>query len=183
MLEHTDHALWFNRIAPPKVAPDGTFVAEGMMPGRYRATASVHGAPQWILESIVVGGRDVTDVGLESTSGAPVEAVFTFTDVTSGLSGVLQNASGLPAPEYYVAVFAADESLWSSSRRLSFARPDTSGRYTFAGLPPGDYRLAVTTDMEKADLTDIAFLRALVPESLALTIAAGEQKKLDVRVK
>jgi uncharacterized protein (DUF2141 family) len=109
--------------------------------------------------------------------------VVTFTDEATELSGVVQNTDGHPAPEYFVAVFAADEKLWESSRRIRMARPDVNGRYVFTGLAPGTYRLAVTTDLAAADLTDVSFIRALVPASLDVTLGVNEKKTLDVRVK
>jgi protocatechuate 3,4-dioxygenase beta subunit len=183
---HTDHALQFNRISPPKVASDGTFTVEGLMPGKYRASATVRapaGGMPWTLASITAGGVDVTDSGIDVSQGVARDIVVTFTDEATELSGVVQNTDGHPAPDYFVAVFAADEKLWESSRRIRMARPDVNGRYVFTGLAPGTYRLAVTTDLAAADLTDVSFIRALVPASLDVTLGVNEKKTLDVRVK
>lgn len=182
-VEHVERALAFNRVASPTIAPDGSFALTGMMPGRHRASASVRSNAQWVLESIKVGDRDVTDEGFVVREGAPVEAEFIFTTAKTELTGVLQHADSSPAPEYFVAAFAADEALWSSPRRLGFTRPDINGRYTFSGLPPGSYRLAVTTDMERADLGDVAFIRALLPGALEVTLTSGEKRVLDLAVK
>ncbi len=183
---HTDHALQFNRINPPRVSADNAFTVEGLMPGKYRGSATVRVAPgsvAWTLASITIGDKDVTDSGFDMNDSAANQMVVTFTDETTELSGLLLNTDGRPAPEYFVAVFANDEKLWESSRRIKMVRPDVNGRYVFAGLAPGAYRLAVTTDMEANDLTDVLFIRALLPASLEVMLGPNEKKTLDIRVK
>ena len=85
------------------------------------------------------------------SGSAANQMVVTFTDETTELSGMLLNANERPAPEYFVAVFANDEKLWESSLQIKMVRPDVNGRYVFAALVPGAYRLAVTTDMGSND--------------------------------
>ena len=47
-------------------------------------------------------------------------------------------------------VVAADSRYWiPGSRRIGTSRPATDGRYSFRSLPPGDYVLAVVTDLEQ----------------------------------
>jgi hypothetical protein len=56
-----------------------------------------------------------------------------------------------------------------------------AGRYRFANLPPGNYRLAAT-DLVPEDLRDNAALEALAAQSTAVTLALGEQKTFDLRL-
>jgi len=83
-----------------------------------------------------------------------------------------------------VVAFSADERFWTpQSRRVQAARPATDGRFAFRALPPGDYRLVAVTDVEPGQWFDPAFLRQLVGGSVPLSIADGERKVQDLRVR
>ena len=165
------------------VSADGTFRVTGILPGRYVPTVTT-AAPikGWQLESAIVSGRDVLDHGLEIDSD-DVSAVLTFTNRLTELAGSLQTPAGQPATEYYVIVFPSDRDLWRPrARRVQTTRPDTAGRFTFVGLPAGDYQIAALTDVEPDEWNDPNFLAALLPASIKLSLQAGERKTQDLRI-
>jgi protocatechuate 3,4-dioxygenase beta subunit len=166
----------------------GAFTITGVTPGRYRVTASVPnpapaGQPAWSVRSVVLGGRDVTDVPIDIAPGDAPSMTVIFTDQVSELSGMLTTASGQPATDYFVIALPADRQYWlQQSRRIASARPDTSGRYVFRGLPAGEYRIAVTTDLVSGDLSDAAALDQLAAQSTPVTLGLGEKKTLSIKV-
>jgi len=108
--------------------------------------------------------------------------VVTFTDRVSELTGTITGPDGAPETDYFVIAMPANRDMWLPlSRRIVSTRPDRAGRYTFRNLPPGDYRIAVTTDLVTQDLQDAATLSALVEQSLPVTVVLGERRTLDVR--
>ena len=52
-----------------------------------------------------------------------------------------------------------------------------------AGLPAGTYHLVVFPGAEPDDLTDAAFLQSLVAGALTLTLAPGEEARLNLRAR
>jgi hypothetical protein len=173
--------------SPPSVNPqaDGTFAIEGVAPGSYQFGAAFQTDVnrQWWLRSAMLDDRDLLDepliVRLEDLSGI----VVTYTDRRTELTGVLQNAGGLPAPEYFVVAFPADRGLWQSgSRRFKSARPATDGRFTMMEVPAGSYLLAALTDFEAEDFEDREFLEELAKQSIPITVPAGERTMQDVRI-
>ena len=122
--------------------------------GRYRVTAS--GAGSWILSSVSVQGREALDFPLEVRSGEDIGGVtVTFTDRSTTLDGLLQDAGGQPAASYTVVVFADDNRYRTPmSRRIQATRPATDGRFSFKNLPPGEYRLAAVIDPEPGQWFD-----------------------------
>src|SRR4030095_1844881 len=99
------------------------------------------------------------------------------------LTGTLLTADDKPAGGYYVVVFADDPAMWTQgSRRVPApARSSTDGRYAFTGLPAGTYRLAALTSVDANELADPAFLAALKPTSISVTIGDGETVTQDVK--
>ena len=84
-----------------------------------------------------------------------------------------------------VVVFPDDDAQWTyQSRFIRTARPDTSGRFEIAGLPAGDgYRVVALQGLEDGQATDPEFLATLRDRSERLTLAEGESKSLDLRLR
>jgi hypothetical protein len=185
-------------IAAPSVSPsdaNGTFQIARVTPGRY-----VLGGPlffgatdasvTWTLKSVVVDGRDVTDLPFDIDGEAPPrEIVVTYGDGWQEIQGRLQHASGAPAPGFVVVAFPADRAYWiAGSRRIVTAASGTGGEFTLGGpgpltLPPGDYLVAVVPDLERDEQFDRAFLSALAPAAVRVSLQPGERKQQDLRIK
>ncbi len=173
-----------------QVDPAGKFTVTGVTPGRYRLNGLAP-SPQgtgpgqaWTLKSAIVKGRDALDFPIEIGPGEEIaDAVLTFTDATQQVSGVLQDPSGRPAPDYTIVVFAADNKYWTpQSRRIRTARPATDGRFTVTNLPAGEYRIAALVDIAPNEANDPSFLQQLVAASYQFTLGEGERKVQDLRI-
>ncbi|MSO50009.1 MAG: carboxypeptidase regulatory-like domain-containing protein [Acidobacteria bacterium] len=167
-----------------QISASGGVSIKGVPPGRYRVNATFN-TPEanWILKSAVIKGKDALDTALELAAGDTItDAVFTFTNRTQALTGTLQDASKRPAPDYTVVLFPADRALWGSTRRVRSTRPGTGGKFAFANLPAGAYRIAAVTDIGAEELRDPALLEELAAASIAFTIADGEKKVQDLRI-
>jgi len=188
-----------NLMTPRQMGPlsattgaDGTFTIAGIDPGRYQMRVSLlnqppaRTGPSWQLKSAVINGKDVSDALLDLALGEKLsDVVVTFTDHPSSLSGTLQDATGRVAPGYYVVVFSTDKSFWrAGARRLPDpARVATDGAFRFTNLPAGTYHLVALTEVSQSDLYDEAFLEALKPSALLITLAEGEQKTQSLIIK
>jgi Carboxypeptidase regulatory-like domain len=188
-----------NLTAPRQMGPlsattaaDGTFTIAGIDPGRYQMRVSLLNrppagtGPSWQLKSAMLKGKDVSDALLDLALGEKLgDVVVTFTDRPSSLSGILQDATGRVAPGYYVVVFSTDKTFWrAGARRLPEpARVATDGAFTFTNLPAGTYHLVALTEVSQSDLYDEAFLEALKPSALLITLAEGEQKTQRLTIK
>jgi hypothetical protein len=162
-----------------KVGPDGRFTLTGVAPGRYFLRGG-----GGILKSAMVGGQETLDFPLEVTGERDItDAVLTVSDRTQELNGVLTDASGRPAVDYIILAVAADSRFWTpGSRRIVTTRPDTSGRYSFRSLPPGEYLLAAVTDLEPGGEYDPEFLKTLAGASVHVSLIEGGKSTQDIRV-
>jgi hypothetical protein len=173
------------------VQADGTFRVEGLPPDRYVTGASWpgmrtgDGTTGWWLTTIRVGARDLGDLPLEVEANSEVRDVtLTFRDRIGSVEGLLTDAAGRPAPEYFVLAFPAERASWTSMSRRAVpaVRPSTDGRFRVVGLLAGDYYLAVVTALDQDDATDPAFLEAILPSAIRISIAEGETKRQDLRI-
>jgi hypothetical protein len=161
----------------------GAFTITGLIPDRYRlqTTLPATSGAAWMVRSVTLGDRDVTDLTFDLAAGEKTAVVVTLTDQLSELSGTVTTTSG-PATDYFVVVLPADRRYWPATRRKVSTRPDVNGRYVFRKLPPGEYRIAATTDLVPGDLNDIIALELLLPLSTPVTVAVGEKKVFDFKV-
>jgi hypothetical protein len=119
----------------------------------------------------IAGENDLSDVTL------------VFTTTQTELAGRLVSADGRPATDFFVIAIPADTTHWSvGSRRIRAMLPARDGTFATRGLPPGEYYLAATTDLDAADLIDRGFLRELVAAGIPLTLSEGERKVQDIRI-
>ncbi len=176
--------LWARPTA--RVDAAGSLSVTGVVPGSYVVAASVPGGnaaagPAWRLASVMVGDQDVTDRPVDIGPGTgPIN--ITFTDIVTELSGRLLSTTGEPTADYFVIAIPEDRAYWvPQSRRIASTRPDGNGRYVFRGLPPGQYRIAVTTDLVPRDLQERDVLEQLLPQSLPVEVTFDGPRTLDIR--
>jgi Carboxypeptidase regulatory-like domain len=169
---------------PPIVFDGSRFRLEGIAPGRYRAMPNAQGIRAavggWWLKSLAAGGRELLDAPLDLQQSID-DAVATFSDRASEVSGRLLDAGGAPVTDLPVVVFSVDRSTWFfNSRRIAGVRTDRDGRFAIRNLPPGEYRVAAA-DLDPNEWFDPALLERLLPAATPLTIAGTEQKTVDLR--
>jgi hypothetical protein len=165
---------------PPQATADegGNFVLPAVPAGRFALRAS-----GGVVKSAVVNGEDVLDFPLDFDGQRDLTGVvITMTDRLGELSGLLTGADGA-AVDYRVVMAPVDRRYWTAgSRRIMVARPDTSGRYAFRGVPAGQYLVAAVTDTEEGAQFDPAFLDALTGSALPVTIADAGTHVQNIRL-
>ena len=166
-----------------RVDKDGHFSISGVSAGAHLIRPS-NGSRTWILKSVTVGDRDVTDAPFPVRSGENVANVtVVFTDKQSEINGTLTTENGTPVPEYTVLAFPADPALWRpQSRQISTARPDQTGKYRIRGLPPGDYYLATVDPSQQGEWFEPAYLDEHRSGAVRLSLGEGDVKTKDFKV-
>jgi hypothetical protein len=168
----------------PTIDASGHFTLTGVVPGRYRLSASLSSAQtNWTAKSAMLKGHDVLDVPFDVAPNEDISnAIVTFTNLTQEVSGHLQDASGRAATDFTIVLFPADRAVWASTRRVRTARPGTDGQFVVSNVPAGDYRLAAVVDVAPGEASDPTFLDEVSATSIALTLHEGEKKIQDVRL-
>ena len=169
---------------------DGTFSLGGVMPGRYVVAAAITQAAhllQWMPQSVTVDGREALDLPIEIKPGENLrDVVVTLGDARQEVYGSLQDASGRPAPEFVILLFATDRAYWlPNSRRVLATRPATDGRFSFAGPlgpPPGDYFLAALTDLDPQEQYKPSVLAEIAAAAIKVSVVSGQKTQQNIQI-
>jgi Carboxypeptidase regulatory-like domain len=163
---------------------DGKFVLTGVPAGTHlvRAAGNARG---WTLKSVMIGGRDVTDIPIELRSGESVgNLTLVFTDKVNEISGTVADDRGTPASEYTVLAFSTNSSYWRPlSRQIATARPDQTGKYRIRTLPPGEYYVVTVDPTEQGEWFEPAYLDAHRLGAARVTLSDGDVKTQDFTVR
>jgi hypothetical protein len=166
-----------------RVDKDGHFTISGVSAGAHLIRPS-NGSRTWVLQSVKVGDRDVTDAPFQVRSGENLGNVaVVFTDKQSEINGTLTTENGTPVPEFTVLAFPTDSSLWRpQSRHIMTARPDQTGKYRIRGLPPGDYYLATVDPSQQGEWFEAAYLDEHRTGAVHVVLSEGDVKTNDFKV-
>ena len=188
LLERTDAAPSggpFNNVPPGRADESGAFRTYGMPPGKYIVRVGSSPAPGWVLKSVTIEGRDVSEVPITLRAAEVANAVITFSDRPTKLTGTVRTAGGNPDPDALVIVFPVEPSGWSqfglNPRRLRSTRPSKTGAYTLTGLPAGDYCVAAIKEDAIAQWQDPQFLDDLSRSATQVKLLDGDARTQDLK--
>jgi len=166
-----------------RVGKDGAFELNGVPSGSH-LIRSAGNARGFILKSVTINGRDVTDTPLTLRSGETVANVaVVFTDQQNEINGTVTNEQGTPVPDYTVLAFSTDASLWRPlSRQIMTARPDQTGQYKIRGLPRGEYYLVAVDPAEQGEWFEPAYLDEHRLGAQRVNLGDGDVKTADFKI-
>jgi hypothetical protein len=172
------------QTSPLQVGDGWRFRIDGLVPGLLTPATALPGvrAPlgRWWVKSAVANGRDLLDAPLELRESL-ADVVVTFTERPSELAGSVSDREGHLAPQTWVVAFSADPRFWfANSRRVAAVRTDAAGRYSIKNLPPGDYLVITSVDLERSEWFDPSVLERLAPNARRITIQEQDTRTVDL---
>jgi Carboxypeptidase regulatory-like domain len=158
-----------------------SFTIDGLMTGRYHLR-SFNGLG---VMSIMVGGKDVRDIGIDASAGRDIDdVVITLTDRHAEIRGTVHGRPGAVAA---VIVFPVERQQWTnygwSPARFRTTRADSNGAFTLTRLPEGEYFLVAVNPAQIDAWTDPQFLATASTGATRVTLAWGDKKGQDVTYK
>lgn len=135
----------------------------------------------WMLKSVTLGGRDITDAPLAVAPGsADIQGLqIVLTNKGSSLSGAVEDRSGTPLPDVTVLVFAEDRGKWGpGSRFVHTVRPDADGRFVLEGLPTAVYRVVVKEMVIDGQWEDPEYLQSLLRDARPVEVEEGSRQEI-----
>jgi hypothetical protein len=99
------------------------------------------------------------------------------------VTGLVTNAGGAAARDYTALIFPQDQALWANQGRyIRVGQPDQDGRFSIAGLPPGDYYAIALDHFEFGKMGDPEFLNHLKDGAKLFSLTEAETKPLDLKL-
>jgi hypothetical protein len=160
-------------------ADDGTFELRMHGEGRADPQQAEQWPGGWFIDSVLVGGVDVSATGIEFRAGETVPDVqIVLTKHGATLTGTVTDARGAAAPHGFVVVLPDQPD--SASRVGAFTtEADDNGHFTLTPMRSGAYVVAAVKEPEGLDPQTLERLR---PSALPFQIARGEKKVLNLRL-
>lgn len=138
----------------------------------------------WMIKSIVVGGRDITNSLLDlGDRDAVTNVVITATNRVTSITGQVTDARGQIAREYtVVAVPAEAYDAPVVTRRIRVLRPSAEGTFTAQGMMPGRYLAVAVEALEEGRQYAPEFQQQVRRLGQEFTIREGERSTLNLRI-
>ena len=101
----------------------------------------------------------------------------------SQLSGRVRTASGQPARDLFLILFAREAEAWASPAVRVFAtQPDQHSQFLFRDVPPGNDWIAPMRDVEPNGWFDRELLKTRAAGAQELTVVDGNSPAILVNV-
>ena len=145
------------------------------------------GGSNWWMKSASINGIDAVEspVVLTSSRESTDDAIIVLADTAGSVSGRAMSGQ-TPADDGWAIVFAADRSQrFTGSQRIVTMNPGDEGRFTAAGLPPGDYYVAAvegSAPLPRNEARFLDLLDTLTPRARRVTIGPRQAVTLSQSV-
>jgi hypothetical protein len=168
----TERAIW---------NADGTFEISGVVgKSLFRVQMS---PPGWFLKSILLDGRDITDLPIDFGASAAGNLEVVLTQQRTRVTGTALDNESKPVTDYAIVVFAEDRDKWIPyTRMIGAERADRHGRFSIEGLPAGQYRAAAIEYLDEGQERDPEVLKRLENRASPLVLTDGESKTISLQL-
>lgn len=150
------------------VGPAGAFVLQRVVPGRYALT--VANLPEdWYIASVV--GATLNGPNLDFTAGVPDRIQIIVSAEGGRITGALTRPE-TPLAGVRLSLYPVDaerKPWWL--QRSGFS--DLKGRFSLAGVAPGEYLLFAWEDVDSATVEDPEFRRQFEQQAVKISMARG----------
>lgn len=173
----------YGYVPPIEVAEDGTFTVAEVSPEKYRLVVTP-GSSAYV-KAVNVGGQDVKDTVLDlSNGGGGIVEVILSTKVAK-LDGMVekQKQDDAPGSALVAKVGPAGELslLGTTGDQTSLAQVDATGKFSFANLPPGEYKVFGFEEVDMGTASDPDFLAKFADRGVTVKIGEGESKSVTLK--
>jgi len=170
------------------IKPDGTFQLKNVPEGAYRPVAHLYGPAETVfLKSARYGTATVADTGFTVLPGTDASLELTLSSRVAQLSGVVLDAESLPAAGATV-VLIPDPPHRNVVEQYKSTTTDQNGKFSMAGLTPGDYKLFSWDSAEESeedyppDWVDPEWLKPFESKGESIHLEEADRKSVNLHL-
>jgi hypothetical protein len=147
-------------IPNAKLKPDGSFELKNVPQGVYElgVFGTTGNASDTFVESMVVGTNDVTETGLNVSTGS-ISVELTVSSGAGAIDGNVTNDKNEPVAGAAVVVMP-EARFRKQQSRYQKVETDQNGRFTIRGLRTGNYTLLALETIDEDDYLDPDFQKS-----------------------
>jgi len=168
-----------NVTAPASIKADGSFAFDNVFPGEYRVAIQNLPGSAYIKEARL-GETNL----LEKTAAIDTSTSLSFEFVASRnggqVSGRVLDQDSKPVGSIQVVLAPDQRREWRELFRTRVT--DQTGKFTFQGIPPGEYKLFAWEDIDPLAYVDPEILGQYEGQAKAVKIAEMSQETADVKI-
>jgi protocatechuate 3,4-dioxygenase beta subunit len=164
------------------VTADGSFVWNDVPPGNYyvQLLGDTGRNENWFIKSVLIGGRDVNDSGVNVNGGAQLMEVV-INAMGGIVGGAVLDSNGQPTPN--ATVVAVPESRFRGRiDRYRKTVTDQSGHFSLHGIRPGEYTVFAWESVDGDAYFNPEFLKSFEGRGTGLRVGEGDRKTLELRL-
>lgn len=171
----------FSNVA--HLRPDGEFLWSDVPPGNYYVEILGNGSgtnEDWFVKSVVAGGREAKDTGLNVNGGS---VVLDLVASASGavVEGVVTDANSRPVANA-VVVAVPETRMRGRIDQYRQTVTDQMGHFLLRGLRAGTFTLFAWESVEGQAYYNPEFLRSYEGQGTSLQTSEGEHKAVQLKV-
>lgn len=179
-LEPQQENLGFGGFGTGRIKEDGTFELPNLAPGRY--SVRIYRLPEGsYLKAARWGDQDVLSAGLTIQPGSGGVLELLVSPAGAQVDGIVLDAEKKPHPGAAV-VLVPDEKRRHREDLFFQQSSDQNGRYSFRGVPPGEYKVFAWDKIESGIYRDPAFLERFEDEGVKVSVKARSTAAAEVKL-
>jgi hypothetical protein len=155
----------------------GKFTLKNVAADRY--LVQVNNLPEGsYVKSVRFGGQDLTEEGLDLTSGVAGSLQITLSLEAAQVDGVVQDSDNKPVAGATVVLLPDVRSRYSLYREVT---ADQNGAFRLKGVTPGDYKFLAWEDIVTGASQDPEFLKKYESKAESLSLKESGRRTLQVK--
>lgn len=171
------------RTFPGPAQPDGSFVINGVLPGRYVLQMNLNASPWVTLKSVTKAGDDLTDTTITVDNDLDLNVAVTDA-VPATVSGRVGRAGVQTDDPSWLRLFPVDRRYWAEPyaafRRFRTISVAPDGQYSIGSVPAGEYFI-VAASQAGSDWMDAATLEVMARTAERIRVNDGDKLVVEVR--
>jgi hypothetical protein len=166
---------------PVRVQPDGSFNFSDIQGGDVYLSAALPQGSTFFVKAITANGNDLRRVPLKVTEGTLAGPIRVILSTEFGrVTGLVQSDKNQPLGEVVVLLAPAESEKQQFRTSYFTTRTAADGAYSVS-VAPGEYLVFARSRDQLPRIMSDEFIRNEAGNAIRVTVAAGEQKRLDLR--